>query len=275
MALMQSVAVINSLVRTVIMVLVVGAGGWGLWLGYQAYHAEDVRVDELHHQLSNAQADLQATQELLEARDAEIADLETIVAEKERQIDHLETAMRLLKVDHRLALLKVLDQLTDPETNETTTLIEFVEVNDEGYPIDEPRQFKIRGDLVYVDYWVVKFEDKYIEQADLDRSTSICLFRRIFGEYQEPKDGYVLDQVGSRPTAYGRGTPMSDFERQIWDDFWNIANNPQRARELGIRAAHGEAVSTQLRPAMTYRLQLRASGGLTITPETASTSPAS
>jgi hypothetical protein len=59
---------------------------------------------------------------------------------------------------------------------------------------------------------------------------------------------------------------MSDFEKQIWDDFWNIANDPQRAQQLGIRAAHGEAVSVQLRPGKTYRLQLRASGGLTITP---------
>jgi hypothetical protein len=122
------------------------------------------------------------------------------------------------------------------------------------------------GDKIYVDYWVVKFEDQYVEQADLDRSTSICLFRKIYGEFQNPADGYVLDAVGSRPTAYARGGRMSDFEEQIWSDFWDIAHDPARAKQNGIRAAHGEAVYTELRPGKTYRLELRASGGLSIAP---------
>ena len=59
---------------------------------------------------------------------------------------------------------------------------------------------------------------------------------------------------------------MSDFEQQIWKDFWDIANDEERAREKGIRAAHGEEPYTQLREGKSYRLELRASGGLTIKP---------
>ena len=106
--------------------------------------------------------------------------------------------------------------------------LEFVEVSEEGEPIGTPREFDIRGDMVYVDYLRVTFDDKYVEQSDLDRSTAICLFQRIFGEHQEAAEGYQLDEIGSRPSAYARGAHMSDFERKIWSDFWLIANDPKR-----------------------------------------------
>ena len=66
---------------------------------------------------------------------------------------------------------------------------------------------------------------------------------------------------------YGRaGEPMSDFERQLWDHFWIIANDPERAAGLGIRALHGEAVSMRLRAGLRYQVSLRASDGLSIQP---------
>jgi hypothetical protein len=120
--------------------------------------------------------------------------------------------------------------------------------------------------MVYVDYLQVTFDDKFVEEADLDRSTSIVLFHRLFGEYQEAVDGYQLDTVGTRPTAYSRGTQMSDFERKIWDDFWLIANDSQRAAELGIFAAHGSAVSMRVKPGMTYEIELRSTGTMTMKP---------
>jgi hypothetical protein len=119
---------------------------------------------------------------------------------------------------------------------------------------------------VYIEYLVAKFEDKYVEQSDLDRGTAICLFQRIFGENQEPSDGFDLDEVGSRPTAYARGGEISEFERQIWSDFWTIANDPARARELGIRAAHGNAPSIRVKPGMTYRIDLRSTGEFVLGP---------
>ena len=60
---------------------------------------------------------------------------------------------------------------------------------------------------------------------------------------------------------------MSAFEERIWSEFWNIANDPRQAEELGIRAAHGEAPSIKVRPGKSYLIHLRASDGLSITPE--------
>ncbi|MCU0980063.1 MAG: hypothetical protein MUF25_12980, partial [Pirellulaceae bacterium] len=60
---------------------------------------------------------------------------------------------------------------------------------------------------------------------------------------------------------YTRGGVMSDFEKKIWDDFWTIANDPQQAAQLGIRAVHGDAVSIKVEQGKTYRITVRASGG--------------
>jgi hypothetical protein len=68
---------------------------------------------------------------------------------------------------------------------------------------------------------------------------------------------------------------MSDFEKKIWSDFWTLANDPEKAKELGIRAAHGEAVNIRMEAGKRYQVQLRASDGLSITPITEESKPAS
>lgn len=271
--LLRTIGTINSLARTTIAGVLVGLMAMGAWFGYSNYNAGERERLQTQQELTSLQSSLETANRelsdkvaLLQQREQEIAQLQQRNALQAAEIEHLNTAMRLLKVDRRLAQIRVVNQQPD-DSGQLVTDIRFVEVNDQGQPIDAPRDFRIRGDVVYIDYWVVKFDDAYIEQSDLDRSTSICLFRRVFGEFQEPQDGYVLDDVGSRPKAYGRNGPLSDFERQIWRDFWEFANEPQKAAALGIRAAHGEAVSVKLRPGKQYRVQLRASDGLSITPE--------
>ena len=66
-----------------------------------------------------------------------------------------------------------------------------------------------------------------------------------------------------------RNSCPPDFEKGLWARFWDYANDPELAREKGVRAAHGEAPSIQLRPGKSYRVELRASGGISVVPETA------
>lgn len=276
----ETVKTVNSFLRTLVAMVAVGLITVASWMGYQNFNASDLALAEKEAALSKAQDELEAqraktevAEQQVQKQQQEIVTLNADVAAKAAEIatqkieiERLDTALAFLKVNHRLAELKVIEQGTDEKSGEAFSVIEFVEVNDDGAPIDKPRQFRIRGDIVYIDYWIVKFEDEYIETSDLDRSTSICLFRRIFGEFQQPQEGYVLDEVGVRPTAYARGGQASEFEQKIWDDFWNIANDPEKAKQLGIRAAHGEADYTKLQAGKKYKIELRASGGLTITP---------
>jgi hypothetical protein len=231
---------VASILRTLVSAALLGLLGTG---GYFAWQAYDERS--------------QLNRELAE-KSAEVARLNV-------ENEKLNLAMRLLKVDHRIAQIDVLDQTT--EGDRPSTRFRFVELAGDGSPIGTPKDLTVEGDTVYVDAWVIKYSDELVEKGDPMRSTSVCLFRRIFGEHQEPSQGFPLDAAGSRPAVYSQGNEMSALERDVWANFWEYANNPARAQKSGIRAAHGEAPSVRLQPGKRYRIELRASGGLTIVAE--------
>jgi hypothetical protein len=264
--MLDSLSTINSFIRTLLAVAAAGAVGVAGWFGYSTYSSGDRALKDKERQLLEARSQIEQQDQLLLQKEAELVKKDETITELNNEVQKLDTSLRLLKVNHRLAWLTVLDQGTDPETDELYSEVQFVEVDNDGKPVDKPKQFRIHGDIVYIDNWVVKFDDKYIEQADIDRSTSLVLFRRIFGERQKPMDGYPLDTIGARPKAYGQGEEISPFEEKIWEDFWGIANDEKKAREMGIRAAHGEAPSIKVKKGKSYKIELRASDGLSITP---------
>jgi hypothetical protein len=279
-AVNQTIGNVNTTLRTLLMLVLVGGAGFGGYKAYEIYNEPQKRLATTKAELEQTLTNLQKAHESLVAEQHKNVELASQNAEQAAQIERQQIAMQLLKVRRRLARLTVLDQRertdggstnvaaeseNDVPTN-VVSRIEFVEINDQGDPISEAKQFEIVGDMVYVDYLRVTFDDKYIEESDLDRSTAICLFQRIFGEHQDPADGFHLDTVGTRPTAYARGSDMSEFEKKIWNDFWLIANDSRRAAELGIHAAHGNAVSIRVRPNQTYEIDLRSTGEMSIQP---------
>ncbi len=262
----ETIQNVNNTLRTLLMLVLVAGAGYGGYVAYDFYNEPQRKLTEKQTELEKTIAELKQSNTDLAARRAEVIELTTELAEKSAQVEKLDVTMRLLKVRRRLGRLTILDQRKKPGSDQLVSRIEFVEVNEEGQPIGEAKQFDILGDMVYIDYLRVTFDDKYIEGVDIDRSTAICLFQRIFGEHQEPAEGYQLDRVGTRPTAYARGNEMSEFEKKIWDDFWLIANDTQKAASLGIHAAHGDAVSIRVQPGKTYEIDLRSVGDISIRP---------
>jgi len=241
----ETLKTVASLLRSLVALgslAVVSVGGW---LGYDAIHSQ-----------SRLEAELQK-------KSAEVTRLTDKVAEQAKKIDELDLSLRLLKRDHRLARLTVEDQWETPE-KKLMTKLRFVEVNDEGQPLDKPREFTLEGDVVYLEAWVVKYLDEFVEKGDPARGTSVCLFKRLYGEHLEPSEGFELDSTHSRPAAYSSGREMPAFEREIWERFWDFANDPEKAQRAGVRAAHGDAPFIKVRSGKTYLVDLRASDGLTI-----------
>lgn len=251
---------INSFIRTILAMVVVGGVAAAGFFGWTKYTQNDREFDKISADLQQANALLEKANVDLQAKQAEIEQLNV-------EVERLETARRLLKMDSRVARLRVLDKKPDPTSGALTTTVEFVELDDEGNEIGDPKILPIEGDQIYVDFWVVKFDDKYVEEADLSRGTSIALFRRIFSEKRKPEEGFVLDEPNSLPAKYAQGGEPSEFEQKIWNDFWKIANDREAAEALGIRAAHGEAASIKVEAGRSYLINLRASDGISIVPE--------
>ena len=131
------------------------------------------------------------------------------------------------------------------------------------------KSMTLPGEELYIDALVVKFDRKLVETGDGLRGKSLLLFRRAFGDQQKPVDGVPLFHQGNEsviPEGLQVDAQPSDFERQIWTRFWELANDPDKAKAEGVRIAQGEAPHVKAVPGQVYKLSLRASGGLEISP---------
>jgi hypothetical protein len=199
-------------------------------------------------------------------------EMERRLAERDEQIrvlrertQALEAAVRLLRHTERRARIAVLEQSRGADGH-LVSRIRFSELDPGGETIGEPREFVVTGDEVYVDALVIKFEDEFVTAGDALKGRSLLLFRRIFGDRARPVEAHVLDREGQMPQAYAAEKAPSAFERELWAQFWTLANDPAEAKRRGVRALHGEAVSTRLRPGALYAVTFRSTGELTIQP---------
>jgi len=256
------IAGVSSFFRTLVLGAVVGLLAWGAWNVNELMQRQQHELAERDRRIEGLQADVAQ-------RDARIAEQQQQIEELQAQVRELELALKLLKVDHRLARLSVQEQRPAPALKGgVETVVVFQELDADGEPLGPEQPFTLVGKVAYIDALVIKFDDSYVEQGDALRGSSICFFRRLFGEYQQPNEGFPLDSVGTRPRSYGAGddAPLP-IESTLWQHFWDYANDPAAAARVGVRALHGEAPYVELRPGQTYRVELRASGGLTVRPE--------
>ena len=266
---------VNVFFRTVVLLALVLLAGWWTLMLKTKLAANERTLEQRTKELDDTRATLAARQrdviqlgKQVEERTAEIVRLQDVITEQDRLIKTLELAKRLLSVSHRVARIEVLAQGSAapgassdaPETVRTT--VRFTELGEDGVPLAAGKELTLEGKTIYVESLVIQFEDRYVEQGDALRGTSLCLFRRLFGENQSPSQGVALDAAGQLPLAYGGDTGVDPLHRALWERFWDYANDPTLAKQVGVRALQGEAPFIEARVGKTYRLELRASGGL-------------
>ena len=195
------------------------------------------------------------------ALSAQIQQLETRMAAeieaRERMIDRLQRT-------RRMARLEVLDQPLDPDGEIRETTVRLIELDDRGGELAR-QEFTVPGAVVFVDAWTVRFDYERVAHADPFAGQTLVLLRRIYSDRIPPRDGQPIDTPGGIPAGYA----VSDearFERAVWRGFWNIATDADRARELGVRVAQGEAVYKPVKRGEAYDLVIEASGGMTLQP---------
>lgn len=251
----------------VALVLIFGAmtaiAGWWTFFLRERVIGHELELKEREAQIAGLTQDLESSRARVEVLGAELR-------EKERRIAELEFRLQLLKVDHRVARIEVLEQIPLPgEPEKVETTVRFVELGQDGEELGGGQVVRLEGETIYLETLVIKFEDDYVEGGDFLRGTSVCLFKRLFSEKTPPEAGTAIDSAGSHPVPYAsEGDSESDlFHGELWERFWDYADDPEAAAAKGVRALHGEAPFVRARPGRTYRVELRASGGLTIRPE--------
>ena len=250
---MGNVKTINSAVRTALLVAVFGVVGYGGWFGYTNYIKPGVEAKQAIADLEALKVKYQANEEALAA------------ATKDNE--RLATSMKLLKIQRRIANLTVLEKGKDEEGNPYME-VAFTEVNEQGENVGSTRNYVVKGEKLYVDGWIVSFDDKYVEKADELRSASMYVFKSIYGDHEKPSEGQSLDLESSDGGAPGiyQSSDKREFEEKIWGDFWKVSNDIDMQRDLGIRASHGLAGYVKPEEGKTYQVHIRASGGMTLNP---------
>ena len=254
--LMENVQTVNSAVRTVIMLVVAAFVGVGGYTGYKNYVLPGIEAKKIKQDFAELTAQYQEQGTALK---------ELAVQHEELASDHekLSTAMKLLKVDRRVAHVTV-DRKYIDDDGQKILEVSFSELDDAGQVIGSTREFVLKGSKLFVDTWVAKFEDKYIEQADPLRSATLVAFKSVFGDEMKPVDGFPLDDY-SKPGIYAE-TDQSEFEKKIWSDFEKACTDKNLQKDLGIRAIYGQASYVEPEAGQTFEVIVRASGSPSLVP---------
>ena len=187
--------------------------------------------------------------------------LEAKVALLESESLRLKTYLKLLEYTERRAQLEVISQTKDA-AGDTLNQLRFTELDPQGGVVGAQRIFELKGEEVYVDTLVIKFEDHFVEAADPLRGKALLLFRRIFTNRVQPDEGYYLDKNGAPPARYASGANPNAFEKELWAKFWEVANDAPQAKQAGVKAMQGQAVYGRLVPNKVYTLLMRSTGEL-------------
>lgn len=262
-AVMENVKLFNSLIRTLLFAAILGGLGFAGWTGYNRYVLPAQQAKEAMAQLDAMQTKFVTLERDFQAKEKELA-------QARLQNEKLQTSIKLLKIDRRVANVSVIKKGIDDQ-GEPFLDVEFLELDKEGKPLGVPRPFHLRGDKLYVDCWLVKFEDHYIEQSDALRSASLCVFKSIWGDLDGPNGGQSLDRISDTsgpiaPGVYSTHEKANPFEVKIWTDFWTVSNSLEKQKELGIRASHGQVNYMLVEPGQVYQVDLRSSGGISLKP---------
>jgi hypothetical protein len=179
--------------------------------------------------------------------------------------EQLRVVVGRLGAERRVADVMVTEQSESAGIVHTGLL--FVEYAKDGSPLPG-KHFTIEGKLAHIDAMVIKFDGKFVQDADPLRGRSIALFTRIYGETQNPANGFPIDEPGKIPDIYrGADKSVSRFEQDLWTNFWKLADDPAYRDSMGVRIAQGEAVWRSFEPGWLYTLTLESNGGLNISPE--------
>lgn len=171
----------------------------------------------------------------------------------------LRRAIAHLTHEDQVGYAKVLEQHRDAEGILYTKLL-FVET-DRNDPMKRllEKEYVVAGDVVHFDALVVTFDVNFVTDG---RERALFMWRRVYGETMKPEDGFPIETPGEAPERYKRiFARLSPKEGEIfWEGIWDLANEPGKLREQGVKAVNGTAVYNRLKPDRIYVFKVGSTG---------------
>ena len=172
----------------------------------------------------------------------------------------LKQAISNLTEEDQIGYAKVLSQRT--EDGRKLTTIRFVETaRDDKAKVILQKECTVEGDVVHFDALIVKFEDKMVMDG---KARALYLWRRIYGETTPPQDGFPIEEPGTEPKRYCgllKALPVK-HQQLFWTGIWDLANDPEKLQQYGIKAVFGNVIYDQFRPGLIYVFKMNPAGSL-------------
>lgn len=191
----------------------------------------------------------------------EVRELKARVDLLEQERAELVEYARKLTASRRVAQVDILNQSEIAPQRFTTTL-RFQEIADNG-DIGAPQQLDVFGTSVYFEAMVLKFDHENLRKGGSDQYASLALFRRMFGDQQEPATAQQLP-AASIAGMSAEATNRAIGER-IFDRFWSLIDDADLRKSLGVRVAQLEAPAVPVKIGQRWQINLDAAGGLNLT----------
>ncbi len=200
------------------------------------------------------------------AEQRQIAQLQQEKEQLQAKTEQLQGVVTRLTAEKRVAEILVTERIIDAAGLPISNLL-FVEYAKDGSTLP-PRQFTVRGEHVHVDGLVIEFANDFVQKDDPLRGHSILLFDKIYGSAQQPMNAQPIDSPGNIPELYRSATPeVSQFEQELWSNFWRLAGDENFRNERGVKVANGKSIYGPFKTDRLYTITLDATGKMSVVDE--------
>jgi hypothetical protein len=180
-----------------------------------------------------------------------------------RENSLLKKIIERLTAESRIAEVLVTDVKFDRKAHKTYTTIKFLEYDTKLRPL-EPKYFTFSGNIIQFQSMVIRFDDLYIKKGHPLKGKSAYLFMKAFMLTDKGAETFDITKINEIPSGYAVEVAKNNFEKKLWQKFWQYALDHKEAKRIGIKNAQIEAPGTKFIPGIVYTIKIEHDGGLRI-----------
>lgn len=175
----------------------------------------------------------------------------------------LKQIIERLEAETRIAEVLVTDVHFDEKSARTFTTIKFLEYDSRGKPM-LPEYFTFSGNVIQFQSLVIRFNDIKVKNNDKLKGKSAYIFWKVFMLDGANTQEFEITPANRIPLGYQIAATQSDYEKKLWQKFWEYALSPDKAQRIGIKNAQIEAPGTMFVPGTIYTIKIEHDGGMRI-----------